>query len=165
MAGIRLTGAFLMGSFAGFGIALLTCVARLLYLRTLLEFSPINSFLAGVVLLTLGTLGCVAVAKAGKTWRLRTTLGAIAMIAVLLGVVVEIRRRSSVFWGLAIQHRAQAAALSARYQLTRLDPRVTKQEAVGISMLANWHSRTAERFGRAANNPWLPLEPGPPEPK
>lgn len=165
MAGFRLAGVFLMGVLAGFGVALLTCATRLPYPRTLLEFSPVNSFLAGVVLLTLGALGCVAVAKAGKTCRLRTSLEAIAVIAALLGGVLDIRRRSSEFWGLAIQHRAQSATLYARYHLSRLDPRVTKHEAAAISTLASWHFRTAGRFDRAANNPWLPLESRAPQPR
>ena len=165
MAGIRTAGLFLMGSLAGFGAALLLFVARPLDMMTLLELSTINAFLAGVVLVTLGTLGGVVVARAGMTWRLRTSLGAIAVLAVLLGFVVEVRRRSAEYWGLALQHRAQAAGLSARYQLARFDPRVTRQRLAGLATLSEWQMRTAERFERAAYHPWLPLEPGPPAPK
>ena len=164
MTTIRIFGVFVMGSLAGFGIALLTCVAHLYYAKVLVGFSPINSFLVGVVLLTLGCFGCVAVARAGKTWRLRTVVGTIMIVAVLLGVVVEVRRRSREFWGRYVQHQAQANALNAQYQLARLDPRLTKQAMASIQTLADWHRSMALRFYKASNYPWMPLDPGPPEP-
>ena len=166
MAGLKATGVFLMGTLAGFGVALLAIVARPLEpIWPLLHLGSINSFLTGIVLITLGLLGGVGVARGSKSLQLRTSLGAIAMVAILMGGILEVRRRSKEYWGLNLQHRALAAGLSARWQLARFDPRVTKQEAAKLSMRAQWHLRTAERFDRAANYPWLPVEPDLPGPK
>jgi hypothetical protein len=165
MAGIKATGVFLLGSLAGFGVALLLYFARVLGpILPGLYLGPIDAFVAGSVLIAIGLLGSVVVARGSKSLQLRTSLVAIAMVAVLLGLMLEVRRRSKEFWGLALQHRAQAAALSTRYQLARLDPRVSKQQKAGLSMLSQWHDRMAERFERAANYPWQPLETGPPAP-
>jgi hypothetical protein len=129
------------------------------------EDPELTSFVAGLVLIAIGLLGSVVLARGSKSMQLRTSLVAIAMVAVLLGVVLGVRRRSKEFWGLALQHRAQAAALSARYHLARLDPRVSKQQKAGLSMLSQWHASMAGRFDRAANFPWLPIEPDPAMPK
>src|SRR6266478_3070119 len=51
MAGLKATGLFLLGSLAGFGVALLVFVARLLSpIWPFLYISSINAFLTGIVL-------------------------------------------------------------------------------------------------------------------
>jgi hypothetical protein len=79
------------------------------------------------------------------------------MVALLLGVIVEVRRRTRAFWGLTIQHQAQATVLSAQYQSARFDPRIPKQQATDLLRLAHWHRKVAHSFDRAANVPWLPV--------
>ena len=165
MTAIRTSGVFLMGSLAGCGAGLLLFIANPIGMMPLVQFSPVSAFLAGIVLLVLGTFGSVAAAKAGSTLWLRTILGTIALIAVLLGFVVEVRRRSSEYWGLYLQHQAKAAALHTRYKLTRLNPLVTEQQASQLMTSSDWHRTAALQFYQAANHPWLPFEPIPPEPK
>ena len=160
MAGIKATGLFLLGTLAGFGVALFLFVAHLLDpKRPLLYLSSANAFLAGVWLITGGVLGSVAVARGGKSLRLRTTLGAIAILAVLLAVTVGVRRRAQEFWGLALRHRTQATALSVLGQRDRFDPRVTKEQRTARSRLTHWHRAMSQRFSRAAYIPWLPVPP------
>ena len=101
MAGFRATALFLLGTLVGLGAALLlfvpTCSTRRGQCSTLL--SSINAFLVGIWLITGGVLGSVAITRCGKSLRLRTVLGAIAVLGVLLGVTVEVRRRSREYWG------------------------------------------------------------------
>ena len=85
MAGIKATGLFLLGTLAGFGVALFLFVAHLVDpKRPMLYLSSANAFLTGIWLVAGGVLGSVAVARCGKSLRLRTILGAIAVLAVLL---------------------------------------------------------------------------------
>src|SRR5689334_16110449 len=129
MAGIKATSLFLLGTLAGFGVALFLFVAHLLEpKRPPLHLSSANAFLAGVWSVVVGVLGSVTVATSGKGLRLRTTLGAIAILAVLLTVTIEVRRRAQEFWGLTLRHRTQATALSVLGQRDRLDPRVTREQ-------------------------------------
>jgi len=158
MAGLKATGLFLLGTLTGFGVALFLFVARLLDpIRPLLYLSSANAFLAGIWLVTGGVLGGVAVSRGGKSWRLRTTLGAIAVLAILLGVTVEVRRRSREFWGLSVQHRLQATASYANRQKIRLDPRVSNEQVADLSKHTDWHRRMGQIYSRASYVPWLSL--------
>jgi hypothetical protein len=158
MAGIKATGVFLLGTLAGLGVALLVFVAHLLDpMRQLLDLSSTNAFLVGIWSITGGVLGSVAVARCGKSVRLRTILGAIAVLAVLLGITVEVRRRSREYWGLSVQHRLQATVSSAQYQKDRLDPRVSKKHMMYMCKHANGHRQMGAIYSRAAHVPWLPL--------
>src|SRR5438309_633171 len=125
MAGFRATALFLLGTLVGVGAALLVFVANLLDpTRQLLYLSSVNAFLAGIWFITGGVLGSIAITRCGKSFRLRAILGAIAVLGVLLGVTVEVRRRSRGFWGFSVQHRLQATVTSAKYMRDRFDPRV-----------------------------------------
>ena len=149
---------FLSGTLAGIGAGLLLFVAHLLDpKRQLLYLSSTNAFLVGIWLITGGVLGSLAVARCGKSLRLRTTLGAIAVLGVLLGVSVEVRRRSREYWALSLQHRLQATATSAKYQRDRLDPRVSKNQLMELSTHASWHRNVGGTYARAAYVPWLAL--------
>jgi ABC-type thiamin/hydroxymethylpyrimidine transport system permease subunit len=61
--------------------------ARVIERRPLLYLGSANAFLVGIWFITGGVLGGVAVARFGKTLRLRTILAAVAVVGVLLGVV------------------------------------------------------------------------------
>jgi hypothetical protein len=158
MAGVKATGLFLLGALAGFGVALLVFVARVLDPKwPWMYLSSINAFVGGVVLITLGVLGGSGVANCGKTLRLRSLLGAIAVLAVLFGVTLEVKRRSKRFWGLTLRHQVQATVSSAQHQKSRLDPRVSQEQTMALLRLAHWHSAMSRRFDRAAHVPWLPV--------
>ena len=157
---------FLMGAMAGFGVALLVFFAHLLEpFWPRLHPGSITAFQAGLALIAVGLVGGLVMARGARGLQLRTSLGAIAIVAVLLGVALDVRRRSKEYWGLNLQHRAQAAGLNARVQLARFDPRVSRQEAASLSMRYQWHYRMAERFERASSAPWLPIDRAPPMPK
>jgi hypothetical protein len=158
MAGFRATALFLLGTLVGLGAALLLFVAHLLDPTwQLLYLSSINAFLVGIWFIIGGVLGSVAITRCGKSLRLRTVLGAIAVLGVLLGVTVEVRRRSREYWGLSVQHRLQATVTSAKYMRARLDPRVSKEQLMDLSTHGRWHRDVGEIYSRAAYVPWLAL--------
>src|SRR5438105_2206679 len=108
MASVKAMNLFLSGTLAGLGVACVL-VAHLLDGRGLLQqLGPVKIFLAGVLLVAIGLLGGVAVTRGDRTRRLRSVLGTIAVLAILLGVVVEVRRRAERFKGLEAQHDEQA---------------------------------------------------------
>jgi MFS family permease len=158
MAGFRATFLFLSGTSAGLGAALLVFVAHLLDpKRQLLYLSSTNAFLVGMWFITGGVLGSVAVAWYGKSLRLRTIIMAIALLGVLMGVTVKVRRRSREYWGLSLQHRLQATVTSVKHQRERLDQRVSKRELMDLSKHARWHRDMGQIYSRAAYVPWLAL--------
>jgi hypothetical protein len=158
MAGFRAAFLFLLGTLTGLGAALLLFVAQrhnsnfpLLYVRST------NAFLLGIWFITGGALGSVAAARCGKSLRLRSILAATALIAVLLDVNVEVRRRSREYWALSLQHRFQATVTSAEYQRARLDPRVSKKQLTGLLTHARWHRDLGGIYDHATYVPWLAL--------
>jgi hypothetical protein len=158
MAGLKATGLFVVGALAGFGVALLEFVARVLDPKwPFLYLSSINAFVAGVVSITFGVVGGIGFANCGKTVRLRSILGGIAVLAALLGVTLEVKRRSRRFWGLTLRHQVLATVASAQHQKSRLDPRVSQEQSMALLRLAHWHSAMSRRFDRAAHVPWLPV--------
>lgn len=158
MAGFRATALFFLGTLVGLGAALLVFVANLLDpRRQLLYLSSINAFLVGIWFITGGVLGSVAITRCGKNLRLRAMLGVIAVLGILLGFTVEVRRRSREYWGLSVQHRLQGTYASAKYMRDRFDPRVSKEQLMDLSTHGRWHRDVGEIYSRAAYVPWLAL--------
>lgn len=86
-------------------------------------------------------------------WRLRTALIGIALIALLLGIVIELRRRSARFETLALQHGRLAHQLES--SLVTPGP-ATASEAEAILRKVHWHDASSDAYRRAAGRPWMP---------
>lgn len=93
---------------------------------------------------------------------LRTQLIAVAIVAVVLGVVVNLRARRDRFAALAAYYGKQLRDRSATRTLGDVGPvlvpssREASEEFLGASALA-------EKYERAARRPWLPVLPDPEE--
>jgi hypothetical protein len=104
-----------------------------------------------------------------KIPRVRFTIGrlmfAVAVVGLLLGAIVGVENRRRRFLALASIHRAKMIAWeevgSSEASRERFDISGRK-----VSLEADrWHSQMAEKYKRAAERPWLPVEPDPPEPE
>jgi hypothetical protein len=79
----------------------------------------------------------------------------IAMLAILLGVSVGVRRRAARFAGLAEEHRWRAQESYAQAEMFRQGG--DQAQETSSSRLAHWHDRMWIRFLKASAQPWLPL--------
>jgi hypothetical protein len=78
---------------AGLGVALVVVAHPLDSGRPVAQFGSLNTFLAGILLVTIGLIGSVEIAKGQRTRRLRTALRGIALVAILLTRSSEAERR------------------------------------------------------------------------
>lgn len=154
MGRVDVAGLFFCGALLGFGVALVV-VAHLLdaTIPPLGLLGSVNVFLAGVVLVVVGLLGGAWVARGIWKWRLRALLGAVAMLAILLGLAVELRRRSERLGRLERRHRMEAS----RLEMALVDSSITHGQAVAVVREVHWHDGMSWRFRRAASRPWFPV--------
>ncbi len=97
----------------------------------------------------------------------RRLMVAVALAAVAIGGVAWVARVER----LASEYRRQYARHSAEVQ--RYGEEASKALGLGggrerhvrASRLAAYHARLESKYGRAAHNPWLPVEPDPPPPE
>jgi hypothetical protein len=92
----------------------------------------------------------------------------IAVAVVGLLCLLEHRRRS--FEALAAYHHTRVAHFVIVQSLDdvtviRRISRDRKPLATDEVKVATWHEAMARKYRQAARNPWLPVEPDPPEPK
>jgi hypothetical protein len=89
--------------------------------------------------------------------RLRSLMVAIAVLAVLLGLSIGLRRRAERLTRLSRSYSGAAGQLELRLASPDLD------EAIAQAILdrVHWYDAVAHRFERAAAHPWLPDEPDP----
>ena len=163
MAGFKATSLFLLGMLAGLGVALVVVAHPLDPGRPVAQFGSLNTFLAGVLLVTIGLVGSVEVAKGQRTRQLRTALGGIALVAILLGLAVGLRRRAERLSGLELQHGRQAEQLLARREL--LIEKGLTTEAAALLKQSAWHVGRSHHFRWAASRPWLPVPAPEPYPR
>jgi hypothetical protein len=99
---------------------------------------------------------------------------AVAIVGILIGVGLEVGRRSRRFARLAdyhtnaaLEHFGALMALGGEPPLR--DVRSAEWGPVRYlhreKALVRYHSELTEKYQRAARYPWLPVEPDPPEPQ
>jgi hypothetical protein len=107
MTALNATGTFLLGMLAGLGVALVIAAQPLDVGGTVSQFGPLNIFQAGVLLLVIGLVGSIEIARGLRPRRLGTIMAGIALLAVLLAVSVGLGRRAERFRELQLQYRKQ----------------------------------------------------------
>jgi hypothetical protein len=157
MAGFKATSLFLSGTLAGVGAAGMVVGALLPHSAVqLLQFGSVHTVLAGVWLAAIGLVGGIELARGRRTRRLWTALAAIAMLAVLLGVTVGVRRRAERLAGLATHYLEQGQRIADQSgDLSGRGP--GSERAMALLRLVHWHERMWIRFNRASARPWLPV--------
>ena len=155
MATLKAISLFLLGTLAGLGAACAAVGALLpdsaLQLQRL---GSVTTALAGMWLVAVGLLGGIGVARGRQTWRLRTALGTIAMLAGLLGLTIGIRQRAERFAGLAAQQKGQGQKTLARIDDMNRQGRAAG-ELTALYQQSHWHDLMWARFDRASARPWL----------
>jgi hypothetical protein len=86
----------------------------------------------------------------------------VVVVAVMLGLGAEARHRKAVFRRKANEHLS-----FLKEHRPKLDPFGHKSNAElgDIDPLYGWHYRLFWKYSQATHDPWLPVEPDPPEPK
>ena len=96
----------------------------------------------------------------------RRLMVAVAIVAVVIGIGVEVARRRGRYTRLARQH---AVVRDELHKFLMIVPPSASVEFFGdrkaIAALVGYHGRMKEKYERAARDPWLPVEPDPPEPR
>jgi hypothetical protein len=87
----------------------------------------------------------------------RRWMVAVLLAGSMLGLHAALERRRARFDRLAVEHNMRSAGLRARV-------RAGGNSSVKQAATENYHFRMAEKYRHAARCPWLPVEPGPPEP-
>jgi hypothetical protein len=171
MAGFKATSLFLLGMLAGLGVAIVVVAHPLDPGRPVAQFGSLNTFLAGILLVTIGLIGSVEIAKGQRTRRLRTALRGIALVAILLALAVGLRRRAERLSGMELQHERQAEQLQRQAEQllagreNLLIGDALTPEAAALLRQASWHIGMAHRFRWAASRPWLPVPTPEPYPR
>jgi hypothetical protein len=102
--------------------------------------------------------------------RIRFTIRRLMVLVMVVGVgtglVVEGERRRARFRALADQHEDLALRCSVVYPGPDSEDqrRMVRLWQEWDVQTATYHARLAEKYGRAARFPWVPLAPDPPEP-
>ena len=96
----------------------------------------------------------------------RRLMVAVAIVAVVIGIVTELDRRRERYTRLARQHSVVRDEL---HKFLVVVPPSGSLEFFGdrraIAELVGYHGRLKAKYEEAARHPWLPVEPDPPEPK
>ena len=173
MAGFTTILLYVLGIAAGFGAALV-CLAHLLEPgQELRSLDTMTAFTAGVLLVGISLIGGVEVARGKRTWRLRTALMTIPLLAIVLGGGAALGRRAGRFKGLESQHQEQGRRLAHRSVEVFLGRSIGGSSCFGVmydvndftgeaaSLLrqAHRHYRMSEIYRLAAARPWLPVRP------
>ena len=118
------------------------------------SLNSIHPFPGAALLVATGLICAIAVAKVPRTQRLRTVMAGIALLAVLLGGAIAVRRRAERFRGMQLQYQEPALRLDD----SRLREPPTP-ETMRLTRLRHWRNRMSERYGLAARRPWPPAPP------
>jgi hypothetical protein len=170
MAGFRAISLYLLGIVAGFGAALVSLAQLLDPGQELRSLDSISACTAGVLLVGTSLIGGIEVARGTRTWRLRTALLTIALMADVLGGGAALRRRAEHLKGLESRHREQGNRLAHRGMeaffgrpIMSMDMGYNKGdftgEAASLLRQAHWHRGMSEIYHLAAARPWLPVRP------
>lgn len=98
---------------------------------------------------------------------------AVAIISIVLGSAVKLKRRSTAFRHLSDYHRGQIRyVFCGPYDQNGEwigQPSVFDQDMHSVTGVprhkALWHVALSRKYERAARSPWFPVAPDPPEPK
>jgi hypothetical protein len=96
-----------------------------------------------------------------RSWRLRTALLIIAVLALVLGLGVHLMRRHDRIWRLGLAHGIEGERIE-RSILT--NPGLTDEESNTRFRLVHWHGYVAEHYWQTARRPWRSYEPDPSHP-
>jgi len=89
----------------------------------------------------------------------RRLMAAVAVVTVVLGIVSGVRRRAERFRMIAAYHQSS-------YHFTSLiNPSWNAAKEAKAIAKNNWHGNTTMKYDYAADHPWLPVAPDPPEPQ
>jgi hypothetical protein len=88
----------------------------------------------------------------------------VAVVALLLGVVAILRRRTH-FQRLADYHAEAARQLRSSHGSAIHPGGAYVHIPLTPPSLADYHENLAAKYERAARYPWLPIAPDPPEPE
>jgi hypothetical protein len=147
MASSKAISLFLLGTFAGLGLA--TVVAAHIEPGTIaVTFGTLNTFQAGVLLFIVSLVGGVALTKGVQTRRLGTAMGGIALLAILLTVGVGLRRRAE-------QRRALQNFHQAQFQKQSMKLVPGSADFAAQLRKVHWHNEMSHSFRRAAARPWM----------
>ena len=94
-------------------------------------------------------------------FRTRTLMVAVAVVAVLLGAGVKLRRRREHFAAMADTHEAMTHAGGSVFG----GPEERERAWAWFDKRYEFDKAMAEKYRRAARYPFLPVPPDPPEPK
>ena len=90
---------------------------------------------------------------------------AVAVVAGVIGVMAEDRRRRADYTRKARQH---AMVRDELHKFLVIVPRTSAMAYFGdrqaVAARVGYHGRLKAKYEAAARNPWLPVEPDPPEP-
>ena len=82
-------------------------------------------------------------------------------LAVLMGLDLELRRRSGRFEAMSLQHNMESGRLERQF----LHPGPDTARGPGwIMSQDHWHQAMFWKYRKAATHPWLPVDPDPPAP-
>jgi hypothetical protein len=153
MAALKATGTFLLAMLAGLGVALVIAAQPLDLGGTVSHFGPFNIFQAGVLLLVIGLVGSIEVARGLRPRRLKIIMAGIALLAILLAVSVGLRRRAEKFRELQLHYQKE-------FHKPRILPDDPQDENFDrLLRLHHWYNVMSDKYRRAASRPWLPVPP------
>ncbi len=98
-------------------------------------------------------------------WQL---MAMVAVVAIILGVALEMGRRRARFSRLAAFHRSKIIAPSRHVDRNRRIVRWIDHRGGMFEerpRLDYWHEELAHKYVVAASFPWYPVDPDPPEPR
>src|SRR5262245_40028901 len=141
-------------------LTLLTLLFGLVHSR---DGDPLQ-FPAAVAWVLSGLLAFVLTAVVWLLSRVRLTVRrmmiAIAVVATLLGVGLELIRRRERFLRISVEHAVEAA-MEGTLVVTDQGPAY-----VGVKTeKGRWHEFTHQKYEYLGRRPWLPVPPDPPEPE
>ena len=88
----------------------------------------------------------------------RRLMLAVAIVAVILGAASGVRRRAERFRMIESYHRRN-------YHFSFVgNPSLDAEKTAKFIARNNWHNAMTMKYGDAADHPWLPIPPDPPEP-
>ncbi len=91
--------------------------------------------------------------------KLRALMATIALLAVLLGIGLGLRRRSDRFQRVSLGYSSKAAGLEEPLGFIPGRPEPTGVQAVLDRV--HWNDSVAAAYQQAASRPWVPGEPDP----
>jgi hypothetical protein len=138
------------------------------------EFAAAAAIAAGTHVAILGVLALLP--RMTARWRMIVILIIIIMAATLVAMKVHLSRVADEYRAIAEHHDSQGLALSSGKKWSgSLDEEThifinggnngDEEELMGRDLaIVLWHARLAKKYENAAERPWIPVPPDPPEP-